>query len=170
MILMAKRKKAASKVIPAGQGAALALPGQLLDDVRALIRTTREGVAQAVNSALVLLYWSIGDRIRRDILKETRASYGEEIVPTLSAQLVADFGQGYSARNLFRMVHFAEVFPDQQIVSTLSRQLGWSFFAEYGQQIRSTVSNELRKGVRWVAGVEHGLACALSEQGREAPA
>jgi hypothetical protein len=28
------------------------------------------------------------------------------------------------------MIRFAEVFPDEQIVSTLSRQLGWSHFVE----------------------------------------
>jgi hypothetical protein len=42
-------------------------------DVRELILTTRQTVAQGVNSALVLLYWQIGERIRTDILKEKRA-------------------------------------------------------------------------------------------------
>lgn len=36
----------------------------LLTDVRELILTTRQTVAQGVNSALVLLYWQIGQRIR----------------------------------------------------------------------------------------------------------
>jgi hypothetical protein len=71
-----------------------AAPDRLLHDLRSLIRQTREGVAQAVNSALVLLYWQIGQRIRTEILKEKRADYGEQIVPTLSAQLVPDFGRG----------------------------------------------------------------------------
>jgi predicted nuclease of restriction endonuclease-like (RecB) superfamily len=87
-------------------------------------------VARQVNAALVLLYWRIGQRIRQDILKEKRAEYGEEIVPTLSAQLVPEFGEGFSKRNLFRMIRFFEVFSDEQIVSTLSRQLGWSHFVE----------------------------------------
>jgi hypothetical protein len=43
---------------------------------------------------------------------------------------VREFGNGYSRPNLFRMIRFAEVFPDEQIVSTLSRQLGWSHFVE----------------------------------------
>jgi len=49
-------------------------------------------------------------------------------VPTLSAQLVTEFGMGFAEKNLRRMVQFAEVFPDEQIVVTLSRQLGWSHF------------------------------------------
>lgn len=44
--------------------------------------------------------------------------------------MVPEFGTGYGHRNLFRMVRFAEVFPDPQILSTLSRQLGWSHFIE----------------------------------------
>ncbi len=36
----------------------------LLSEVRALILATRQTVAQRVNSALVLLYWQIGQRIR----------------------------------------------------------------------------------------------------------
>jgi len=63
-------------------------------------------------------------------LKEKRARYGEEILPTLSAKLVPEFGNGFSVRNLSRMVRFAEVFPEGKILSTLSRQLSWSDFVE----------------------------------------
>jgi predicted nuclease of restriction endonuclease-like (RecB) superfamily len=79
---------------------------------------------------LVILYWKVGQRIRQDILKEKRATYGEEILSTLSKKLVEEFGNGFSLPNLFRMVRFAEVFPAEQIVSTLSTQLGWSHFVE----------------------------------------
>ena len=47
---------------------------------------------------------------------------------TLSHQLVAEFGRGYSEKNLRRMIQFAEAFFDQDIVVTLSRQLSWSHF------------------------------------------
>ena len=72
----------------------------------------------------------MGQRIHKDILEEKRADYGEKIVSTLSAQLVEEFGEGFARRNLFRMIRFVEVFPDEQIVSTLSTQLGWSHFVE----------------------------------------
>lgn len=111
-------------------GSGLKAPGTLLRDLRALIVEARQDVARQVNSALVLLYWRVGKRIRQDILKGKRAEYGEEIVPTLSAQLVPEFGDGFSKRNLFRMIRFAEVFPGEQIVSKLSTQLSWSHFVE----------------------------------------
>ena len=105
-------------------------PKVLLKDLRELIETTRQDVARQVNSTLVLLYWRVGRRIRQDVLKEKRAEYGEQIVATLSIQLVIEFGNGYSRPNLFRMIRFAEVFANEEIVSTLSRQLSWSHFVE----------------------------------------
>jgi predicted nuclease of restriction endonuclease-like (RecB) superfamily len=102
----------------------------LLKDLRELITETRQDVARQVNSALVLLYWHVGKRIRQDILKEKRAEYGEQIVATLSTQLAEEFGEGWSRYNLSRMIRFAECFHDEKIVATLSQQLGWSHFKE----------------------------------------
>lgn len=102
----------------------------LVAEVRALIVSARQNLATAVNATLTRLHWQIGTRIRRDILGEKRAGYGEEILHTLSTKLSAEFGRGFSTRNLAWMVRFAEVFPEQEIVATLSRQLGWSHFRE----------------------------------------
>ena len=106
------------------------LSSDLIGDIRSLIETARHTVAVTVNASLTILYWQIGNRIRYDILKEKRADYGEKIISTLSTQLVKEFGNGFSRPNLFRMVRFAEVFPEGKIVSTLSRQLSWSHFVE----------------------------------------
>ena len=99
-------------------------------DLRELIDSARSLVAQAVNSALVLLYWQVGHRIRSDVLRNQRAGYGEQILPTLSAKLVPAYGQGYSPRNLARMIRFVEVFPDREVVVALASRLGWSHFVE----------------------------------------
>jgi len=103
-------------------------PKVLLKDLRELIADARQEVARQVNSALVLLYWHMGKRIRQDILKEKRAGYGEQIVSAVSRELAAEFGQGFSTRNLWHMIRFAEVFPDEGIVNALSTQLGWTHF------------------------------------------
>ncbi len=109
-------------------GKSLKVPASLLQDLRTLIVEARQDVARQVNSTLVLLYWRVGKRIRQDILKEKRAGYGEQIVATLSAQLVSEFGASFSTRNLWHMIRFAEVFPDEKIVNSLSTQLGWTHF------------------------------------------
>lgn len=100
----------------------------LLGDIRKLIEQSRQKLATAVNSTLTLLYWQIGRRIRTEVLRGERAAYGEQIVSTLAAQLEADYGRGFSVKNLRHMVRFAEAFPDEQIVSAARRQLSWTHF------------------------------------------
>src|SRR5437870_5192856 len=89
-------------------------PGKVSDEVRGMILEARQTVARGVNAALVVLYWNIGQRIRRDILREKRADYGERIFHSLSGKLTAEFGRGFTKTNLFNMVRFAEVFPDSR--------------------------------------------------------
>ncbi len=101
---------------------------ELFKYVRRLIEETRAAVATTVNAGLTMLYWKIGKRISEEILKGKRAEYGEKIVGTLSRQLEKDYGRGFSAKSLRHMVRFAEVFPDEEIVSALRRQLGWTHF------------------------------------------
>lgn len=77
---------------------------------------------------LKFLSWKVGERIRREVLREKRAGYGEEILQSLSAKLETELGRGFSARNLANMVCFAEVFPDREIVVSLIRELTWTHF------------------------------------------
>jgi predicted nuclease of restriction endonuclease-like (RecB) superfamily len=58
------------------------------------------------------------------------ARHGEQILVTLSQKLIAEFGRGFDATNLTRMMKFAEAFPNEEIVATLSQQLSWSHFRE----------------------------------------
>jgi predicted nuclease of restriction endonuclease-like (RecB) superfamily len=105
-----------------------AAPPALLGDIRALIEASRQRVASAVNAELTLLFWRIGQRIHTEVLAGQRAGYGDEILPTLAAQLVRDYGRSFADKNLRRMVQFAATFSDEPIVVTLSRQLSWSHF------------------------------------------
>ena len=105
-------------------------PENLVRDLRQLIIDARRHAASAVNIALTLLYWRVGDRIRRDVLQNERGRYGEQILATLSQELIAEFGRGFDATNLTRMMKFVESFPDEEIVATLSQQLSWSHFRE----------------------------------------
>ena len=50
------------------------MPANLLEDLHTLIRGARERAAAAVNQALVLLYWKIGQRIHMELLHEERAT------------------------------------------------------------------------------------------------
>ena len=101
----------------------------LLNELKSLIETTKQNVAISVNSSLTLMYWQIGYKINEDILKNSRAEYGKEILQTVSAKLTEEFGQGYSYSSLTRMMKFAQYFTFENI-ATLSQQLSWSHFKE----------------------------------------
>jgi hypothetical protein len=126
---MAKKRNLPVKT-PVGAGPELTPPESLLVELRGLIESARFGVAQAVNSAQALLYWQVGQRVLSEILGHKRASYGDEIVATVSRQLTAEYGRGFAAKSLRRMIQFAGAFPDREIVAALSRQLSWSHFVE----------------------------------------
>lgn len=102
----------------------------LIADLRQLIEAARQRVASAANAELALLYWRVGHRLRVEVLNEARAEYGKQIMIAVVNDLTAQFGKGFDRANLSRMMTFAEQMPDEQIVATLSQQLGWSHFKE----------------------------------------
>jgi predicted nuclease of restriction endonuclease-like (RecB) superfamily len=112
-----------SQVVPmSADGLQTALHAEL----RALIASSRQRLAGAVNAELTRLYWTVGQRLRTEVLGDARASYGAKLLDQLGQQLAQEFGRGFESRNLRRMVKFAEGFPDVAIVSTLSAKLSWS--------------------------------------------
>ena len=102
----------------------------LVNEIMHLIDSAKSHVASYANSSLVILYWQIGQRINYDILRNERAEYGENIIKHLSKQLTANYGNGFNARALFRMVKFAKMYDDEKIVATLSPLFSWSKFIE----------------------------------------
>lgn len=100
----------------------------LIGELRHMIDQTKESVASTVNASLTLLYWQLGFRIRTELLQNERAEYGQKIVATVSRQLMADYGKGFVEKSLRRMIQFAEVFPEKEIVVSLIRQLSWTHF------------------------------------------
>ena len=106
------------------------VPVALIDDLRQIIETSRGRAAQAVNSELVWLYWHVGVRLRRDVVGEGRGAYGEQVVAAVAKTLSAEYGRGFSKRNLHYMLRFAEVFPHPEIVQALRAQLSWTHLRE----------------------------------------
>ena len=99
-------------------------------ELRGMIASSRTRLAAMVNSELTRLYWCVGERLRREVLGGERAAYGARIVARIGEKLSAEFGRGFEARNLRRMIQFVEGFHESSIVSTLSTKLSWSHFVE----------------------------------------
>ncbi len=82
-----RKQGASASELTTSTGNEIASATGLVTDVRALIDEARETTARVVNSEMAVLYWSIGNRIQRDILGENRAEYGKQILATLSQEL-----------------------------------------------------------------------------------
>ena len=98
----------------------------LYSELRGLIATAKERASVAVNAELSMLYWNVGKRINEEVLGNKRADYGARIVDELSARLMVEFGPSWNAKQLRRMMQFATVFPDHEIVVSLIRELSWT--------------------------------------------
>jgi len=102
----------------------------LLEDLRSLILSARQRISVVANSTTTLLYWHLGQRLLKENLQNQRAAYGKQILATVSRELTAEFGRGFSYATVNRAIQFSELFLDPEIVSTLSTQLSWSHFME----------------------------------------
>ena len=113
---------------PKRQKSALAVPQPDPDgftEIVALIATSQQNAYRAVNTALIDLYWQVGEHISRKI---EAAEWGSGTVENL-ARFIAHTHpglRGFSRPNLFRMKQFYEAYRDEAIVSALLRQLPWT--------------------------------------------
>jgi len=102
----------------------------LLQYLEQLIEQAHRVAATQVNATLTMRNWFIGRAINTNVLRNTRADYGKQILATLWQELSRRFGPGYTVPALSRMMAFARLYPDHQIVVTLSQQLSWSHIRE----------------------------------------
>ena len=78
---MANEKK---PIVPTDSSALSAVVGNLMTDLRQIIDEARIRVASTANYELTMMYWHIGKRINRDVLGNERATYGKQIVTTIT--------------------------------------------------------------------------------------
>lgn len=101
---------------------------ELFQDLSQIIEQGKKHLSKQVNSTITLVYWQVGKRINNEVLENERASYGKEIVVALSQQLSQAYGKSFQEKNLRRMMQFAQVFSNIEIVAPLARQLSWTHF------------------------------------------
>ncbi len=118
--------KKATSPIKKPRGKAVAVSEEsAFEEIVALIERSRRQAEQAVNAALIDLYWSIGEYLSHKI---QRAGWGKGTVQSLSiyVQKKQPGIRGFSPQNLWRMRQFFDTYRDQPILSPLLRELPWS--------------------------------------------
>lgn len=139
----------AGEMLPTGYG-------ELLENLKARIRSARVQAALAVNRELVLLYWDIG----RSILeRQQQEGWGAKVIERLADDLRREFPdmQGLSRRNLLYMRAFAEAYPDREFVQQVAAQLPWFHNVTILTKVKDPAERE------WYlrACVEHGWSRAV---------
>ena len=120
--------------------------GEQIERIVGIVESARERAFRKVNEELVLMYWDIGEYISK---LSQDAEYGDAFVQRLADFFAENYPdlKGFTRRGLYRMKQFHELYKDNEKVSPLVTQLGWSnhlkimsacesaFFAEWSFQV-----------------------------------
>jgi len=100
----------------------------LFNKVASLLKEARQSVVQTVNKTMVYTYFEIGRMIIEEEQNgKERAEYGKQILKELSKRLNAEFGKGFSQRNLEQMRQFYLTYSKAQTLSA-EFNLSWSHY------------------------------------------
>ncbi len=104
----------------------LAVPTQLLKELRSLLQQSRQELQQNINTTMVHTYWQVGRLIvEQEQQGNERAAYGKQVLKQLSNVLTAEFGKGFDSSNLRNMRSFYLVFPKYDAVR---HKLSWTHY------------------------------------------
>ena len=94
-------------------------------DVLKQIQETRQKVFTHINTALIELYWQIGQIISQKVSSE---SWGKSVVSELANYITQNAPEikGFSDKNLWRMKQFYETYQSDPKLSPLVRELPWT--------------------------------------------
>lgn len=98
----------------------------LFGDVCQIIEGARNRCATYVNAEICLTNWTVGKRIKEDVLYNQRADYGKQVVFNLSFRLVEKYGKGWGYEKLKHCVRSAYTFSEEQIGYAMRTQLTWT--------------------------------------------
>ncbi len=99
--------------------------GELLVQVKQRIRSAQYEALKAVNKELIALYWDIGKAIA---IRQQGETWGMSVVEQLAKDLQAEFAgiSGFSARNIWRMRNFYLTYSQNEKLTPMVAEIGWS--------------------------------------------
>lgn len=100
----------------------------LVNEIKLVLDSAKNNIAQQVNSELLYAYWNIGRiMVENEQSQPERADYGKQTIRELSKALTRELGRGFSVSNLQFMRRF---YLTYQIQQTVSVKLSWSHYCE----------------------------------------
>ena len=98
------------------------LLSNIYSDTCTIIEDARDRAYRAINTALTIRNWMIGERIAREHLGDDgRAEYGKYIISSLAEMLTKKYDKGFDTSSLHKYVKFFNMFPE--IVDSVRPQL-----------------------------------------------
>ncbi|MGL4941923.1 MAG: PDDEXK nuclease domain-containing protein [Thermoguttaceae bacterium] len=98
----------------------------LFRTVKRILDDARISISRTVNSTIIQAYWHVGKHIVEHEQKgEQRAEYGKDVINSLSARLVKEYGNGFTPANLRYMRQLFLCFP---ICHALRDKLTWTHY------------------------------------------
>ena len=98
----------------------------IVDDIQILIDQSRQNALALVNAEATLLYWRVGKRINDEVLQNSRAEYGKQVVVAVSKRLTQKYGRGWGEFQLRQCMQLAIVFLDEKILYAVRTELSWT--------------------------------------------
>lgn len=83
-----------------------------IGEIKRIVTQARQKAYTAINSAMVEAYWQMGKRIvEQEQQGKDRADYGSQLLKSLSKELTAEFGKGFSVNSLYYFDSSISPFP-----------------------------------------------------------
>lgn len=107
---------------------------EIIETIKGEIRGAQYKAALSVNRELIMLYYHIGTVINE------HKTWGSKFIENLAADIRIAFPnvKGYSVRNLKYMAKYAETYPDEEFVQTVSAQIPWSHNTAILDKVKDT--------------------------------
>ena len=112
----------------------------LIDDTCRIIESARDYAYRAVNTALTIRNWKLGERISREHLDDNgRAEYGKKVISALASILTEKYGKGFDFSSLYQYVKFYRCFPEildavspksEKLDAVSPKLLPWTLYRE----------------------------------------
>jgi predicted nuclease of restriction endonuclease-like (RecB) superfamily len=101
------------------------IKSESFSEILSIIQDAKQRAYAAVNKELISMYWQIGKYVSERI---KTGAWGKSIVNDISKHILQNDPavSGFSPSNLWRMKQFYEIYKDNEILATLSRELSWS--------------------------------------------